>query len=267
MISHVRLPLLPGAAQANYEGISALGAQFKGKPFRVLAFPDDQYLGQEPGTNAEIKEYVSGSGTHSYPGHPKATWSGTAVRGTETLFTGLPRTVPRAQPLATAPLCLPCLSTSSQGQPPPDPLWPAARLCAAYRTVLYPSRRDVIVHAQVPPAILMAKTNGYSGPNPKPPPWAPGLKGQWCNVTSSTACAPSSAECCAKNAVVWKWLEKTVPSVPACKGSYPPSWNFAGKYLIDQCGKLVGAAGNSASEPWTTVAPMVAKLLATTPKC
>ena len=49
--------------------------------------------------------------------------------------------------------------------------------------------------------------------------------------------------------------------------AYPPSWNFAGKYLIDQCGKLVGAAGNSASEPWTTVAPMVAKLLATTPKC
>ena len=98
LISHLRidgLPL-PGAAQANYEGISALGAQFKGKPFRVLAFPDDQYLGQEPGTNAEIKEYVSGSGTHNYPGHPKATWSGTAVRGTETLFTGLLRAVPRA---------------------------------------------------------------------------------------------------------------------------------------------------------------------------
>jgi glutathione peroxidase-family protein len=163
----------------------------------VLAFPDNQYMSQEPGTNAEIKKYVSGSGTHTYAGHPKATWTGTAV----------------------------------------------------------------------PPAILMAKTNGYSGTNPKPPPWDPHLKGEWCNVTSATACKPSSAECCSKNEVVWKWLAKTVPTVPACKGSYPPSWNFAGKYLIDQCGRLVGAAGNSASEPWTTVAPMVSKLLATTPKC
>ena len=93
--------------------MSALGAQFKGKPFRILAFPDNQYMSQEPGTNAEIKAYVSGSGKHTYAGHPKATWTGTVV----------------------------------------------------------------------PPAILMAKTNGYSGSNPKPPPWhAETLVSRWCGV-------------------------------------------------------------------------------------
>ena len=38
--------------------MSALGAQFKGKPFRILAFPDNQYMSQEPGTNAEIKHWA-----------------------------------------------------------------------------------------------------------------------------------------------------------------------------------------------------------------
>lgn len=110
-------------------------------------------MSQEPGTNAEIAKYVRGSGEHNYPGHPKASWSGTAV----------------------------------------------------------------------PPAVLMAKTNGYSGRNPKPPPWAPGLAGSWCNVTDPSACTPSSADCCATNEAVWKWLARTVPTVPAAKGSYPPS--------------------------------------------
>ena len=156
--SPVRMPSDPSApllraGQANYEGIASLGAQLQGKPFVVLAFPDNQYMSQEPGTNAEIAKYVRGSGEHNYPGHPKASWSGTAV----------------------------------------------------------------------PPAVLMAKTNGYAGRNPKPPPWAPGLAGSWCNVTDPSACTPSSADCCATNEAVWKWLARTVPTVPAAKGSYPPS--------------------------------------------
>ena len=229
MPSDPSAPLLR-AGQANYEGIASLGAQLQGKPFVVLAFPDNQYMSQEPGTNAEIAKYVRGSGEHNYPGHPKASWSGTAV----------------------------------------------------------------------PPAVLMAKTNGYAGRNPKPPPWAPGLAGSWCNVTDPSACTPSSADCCATNEAVWKWLARTVPTVPAAKGSYPPScasplpswsrwrqcrscgagpaalrdltppcWagNFAGKYLIDKCGKLRGAAGNSAAEPWKIVGPMVDKLLAEPAHC
>eukprot|EP01047_Picozoa_sp_COSAG01_P109693 COSAG01_NODE_38549_length_488_cov_0.920308_2_plen_93_part_01 len=63
----------------NYEGIASLGQLFKAQPFRVLAFPVNEFFSQEPGTNAEIAAYVEGSGTHKYKGHPKATWSGTAV--------------------------------------------------------------------------------------------------------------------------------------------------------------------------------------------
>lgn len=100
-----------------------MGTQFKGKPFTVLAFPVNEYFQQEPGTNAEIKKYVDGSGTHKYPGHPKATWMGTAV----------------------------------------------------------------------PPAVLFAKTSAFSGANPDPPPWAPGLVGSWCNTTTAESCSSSSA--------------------------------------------------------------------------
>ena len=163
----------------------------------MLAFPDNQYFSQEPGTNAEIEKYVEGSGTHTYAGHPKATWSGTAV----------------------------------------------------------------------PPAIMFAKTSGFSGAVPNPPVWAPGLTGHWCNATSAASCLPGSAQCCVKNEVVWKWLEASVPTVPACKGSYPPTWNFAGKYMIDKCGKLRSAAGNSPVEPWTAVSPLVEKLLAESTMC
>eukprot|EP01050_Picozoa_sp_SAG11_P029256 SAG11_NODE_8166_length_1053_cov_1.285115_1_plen_139_part_10 len=128
-------------------------------PFRVLAFPDNQYFHQEPGTNAEIEKYVAGS-THSWPDHPKASWDGTVV----------------------------------------------------------------------PPAIFFAKTRGFSGAVPKPPSWAPGLTGSWCNTTDIASCAPASAGCCAKNEVVWKWLagqcENEGPAV--CNSSaYPPAWNFA----------------------------------------
>ena len=35
-----------------------LHLQFAGKPFKVLAFPDNQFFAQEPGTNAEIAKCV-----------------------------------------------------------------------------------------------------------------------------------------------------------------------------------------------------------------
>lgn len=187
----------------NYEGIAALGQQFKGENFKVLAFPVSQYFDQEPGTNAEIEKYVSGGGTHTYPGHPKATWSGTAV----------------------------------------------------------------------PPTLLFAKTSAFSGPVTNPPSWAPGLKGSWCNSTSPTACTPSSADCCPKNEVVYKWLARTcagavsTPSGPCGNRSYPPAWNFAGKYLVDKCGKLRHAAQNIPTLPYSVIAPLVKQLLAEEPKC
>lgn len=165
-------------------------------PFKVLAFPDNQYFAQEPGTNAEIAKYVEGSGTHTYPGHPKATWSGTVV----------------------------------------------------------------------PPTILFAKTRGFSGKVPKPPVWAPGLKGEWCNVTTASACSPSSSECCAKNEAVWKHIASLCTSAPGGQGcsstSYPPSWNFAGKYIFDKCGKLREAVGgNSPAAPWSPIKASVEALL------
>jgi glutathione peroxidase len=43
----------------QYEGLEALYKRFKDKGFVVLGFPANNFMGQEPGTNAEIKEFCS----------------------------------------------------------------------------------------------------------------------------------------------------------------------------------------------------------------
>ena len=46
-----QLPLTPVHAWKTDEGIAGLAEKFEGMPFKVLAFPDNQYFAQEPGTN------------------------------------------------------------------------------------------------------------------------------------------------------------------------------------------------------------------------
>lgn len=43
----------------QYEGLEKLYETYRDRGFEVLAFPANNFLGQEPGTNAEIKEFCS----------------------------------------------------------------------------------------------------------------------------------------------------------------------------------------------------------------
>jgi len=43
---------------SNYKGLEKLYRQYKSKGFTVIAFPCNQFKNQEPGTNAEIKEFA-----------------------------------------------------------------------------------------------------------------------------------------------------------------------------------------------------------------
>jgi len=42
---------------SQYKGMEALYQQFKGQGFEILAFPANNFMGQEPGDNSEIKKF------------------------------------------------------------------------------------------------------------------------------------------------------------------------------------------------------------------
>ncbi len=43
----------------QYEGLEKLHAKYEGRGFAVLGFPSNDFMGQEPGTEAEIKEFCT----------------------------------------------------------------------------------------------------------------------------------------------------------------------------------------------------------------
>jgi glutathione peroxidase len=43
----------------QYQGLEEIYQQFKDKGFEILAFPSNDFMGQEPGTNSEIKNFCS----------------------------------------------------------------------------------------------------------------------------------------------------------------------------------------------------------------
>lgn len=51
----------------QYESLEALYQQYRERGFEVLAFPANNFMGQEPGTNAEIKEFCSLKFRTTYP--------------------------------------------------------------------------------------------------------------------------------------------------------------------------------------------------------
>eukprot|EP00043_Microstomoeca_roanoka_P029925 m.23834 g.23834 ORF g.23834 m.23834 type:complete len:154 (-) comp9571_c1_seq1:104-565(-) len=59
----------------SYEGMSQLYEEFSGEPFTILAFPCNQFGGQEPKSNAWIESFVRGNGTHKC-GLPYCNWKG-----------------------------------------------------------------------------------------------------------------------------------------------------------------------------------------------
>ncbi|MEI7997987.1 MAG: glutathione peroxidase [Candidatus Omnitrophota bacterium] len=44
---------------SQYKGLEAVYQQFKAQGFEVLAFPANNFMGQEPGTNSEIKNFCT----------------------------------------------------------------------------------------------------------------------------------------------------------------------------------------------------------------
>jgi glutathione peroxidase len=55
----------------QYEGLKKLYDQYRNKGLVVLGFPANEFLGQEPGTNAEIQEFCQKSFGVNFPMHEK----------------------------------------------------------------------------------------------------------------------------------------------------------------------------------------------------
>lgn len=57
----------------QYEGLEALYQKYKDMGFIVLGFPANDFNGQEPGTNAEIKQFCTGNYKVTFPMFSKIT--------------------------------------------------------------------------------------------------------------------------------------------------------------------------------------------------
>ena len=51
----------------QYEGLEAAYQKYKGQGFKVLAFPANQFAGQEPGTDSQIKSFCTGEYHSTFP--------------------------------------------------------------------------------------------------------------------------------------------------------------------------------------------------------
>jgi len=51
----------------QYKGLEAVHEKYKDKSFSVLGFPCNQFAGQEPGTNEEIKQFCSSNYNVTFP--------------------------------------------------------------------------------------------------------------------------------------------------------------------------------------------------------
>lgn len=60
----------------QYEGLQKLYSEYKDKGFEVLGFPANNYLGQEPGTEEEIKEFCSTNYNVGFPMFSKLSTKG-----------------------------------------------------------------------------------------------------------------------------------------------------------------------------------------------
>ncbi len=63
----------------QYEGLEETYQKYKDKGFKVLAFPANQFGGQEPGTNAQIKEFCTGQYHTTFPVFSKIVVKGQGI--------------------------------------------------------------------------------------------------------------------------------------------------------------------------------------------
>lgn len=63
----------------QYEGLQKLYTTFKSKGFEILGFPANQFGGQEPGTNSEIKQFCTGNYHVTFPMFEKIVVKGDGI--------------------------------------------------------------------------------------------------------------------------------------------------------------------------------------------
>lgn len=63
----------------QYEGLEAMHKKYKDKGLSVLGFPANEFGGQEPGTNAEIKEFCTGKYNVTFPMFSKIVVKGEGI--------------------------------------------------------------------------------------------------------------------------------------------------------------------------------------------
>ncbi|MDX2035230.1 MAG: glutathione peroxidase [Isosphaeraceae bacterium] len=63
----------------QYEGLEATYRKYKDKGFEVLAFPANEFGKQEPGTDAEIKEFCTGNYDVTFPVFSKIVVKGDGI--------------------------------------------------------------------------------------------------------------------------------------------------------------------------------------------
>jgi glutathione peroxidase len=72
----------------QYQGLQALYARYRERGFEVLAFPANDFLRQEPGTDAEIREYCSTSWGVTFPLFAKISVKGRDIHPLYAFLTG-----------------------------------------------------------------------------------------------------------------------------------------------------------------------------------
>ena len=60
----------------QYAGLEALYRKYKDRGFAVLGFPANNFMGQEPGSNAEIKQFCTRKYNVTFPMHAKISVKG-----------------------------------------------------------------------------------------------------------------------------------------------------------------------------------------------
>ena len=63
----------------QYEGLESAYKKYKEQGFLVLGFPANEFGGQEPGTNAEIKEFCTGTYNVTFPMFSKIVVKGEGI--------------------------------------------------------------------------------------------------------------------------------------------------------------------------------------------
>ena len=74
----------------QYDGLEKLYAKYKGKGFSVLGFPANDFMGQEPGTDAQIADFCLSTYGVDFPMFSKITVKGDGKHPLYQELTGMP---------------------------------------------------------------------------------------------------------------------------------------------------------------------------------